>query len=162
MKRVKLERQPEEARDLGRRLGARGIDADAVRHRLDPDLPAGDDPWRPSSCHTCRPVRAEVAEAHGREMEVIRLRDREQHSERAGHVVEVLETLERDAARFEVVGQAVAGEDAGCGERNAAVREAVARVRELSEAGDIRALARLAADRTGIRVPELRSPPVRS
>ena len=74
MKRVKLERQPEEARDLGRRLGARGIDADAAGHRLDPDLPAGDDPMEAVVVPHRRPVRAEVAEAHGREMEVIRLR----------------------------------------------------------------------------------------
>ena len=76
--------------------------------------------------------------------------------------MEVVEVVERDAARFEVVGQAVAGEDARRRKRDAAVGEAVARVCELSEAGDVRALARLAADRTGIRVPESCSPPVRS
>ena len=119
--------------------------------------------WSPSSCHTVAPSvpksrkrTVERWKSYGCGKRISTHSDLPLRQRR--DVVEVLEALERTPRSVEVVGQAVAGEDARRRERDAAIREAVADVDELSEHRDIRALARLAADRARLGVAEARMP----
>ncbi len=72
--------------------------------------------------------------------------------ERAHDVVEVVVPLVRDAPLVQVLGEAIAREDASRRLRDAAIGEPVSDVDEVTEARDIGALARLATDRTRLGV----------
>ena len=77
---LELERESDEARDLlGRGRRAR-LDVDAARRRLDAHLDAVDDAVDPVLVPHGRPVAPEVAEARERELEVVGLRDGDEHA----------------------------------------------------------------------------------
>src|SRR5262245_52321941 len=81
--RFQVERETEQAADLfGDRSGS-GLDVDAARHGRDPDLAALDDPVERPGVPDGRTVAAEVAEARRRELEVVRLRNGEEHAQSA-------------------------------------------------------------------------------
>ena len=75
--------------------------------------------------------------------------------------MEVLERLERNADGGEVLGETVAREHSRSGERDAPIRVAIADVDEAVEASDVRALARLTADRARLLVPKTHAPALR-
>ena len=93
-------------------------------------------------------VGAELAVARRRELEVVRLRDLDDHLRaRARGRRSRRRARTRRPLRNEVVREPVAGEHAGAAERDAAVGEPVAHVHEPSPyPGDVRALALLPAD----------------
>src|SRR5918996_6182486 len=84
-------------------------------------------------------------------------------AQRPHDVVEVLERLEGDVPGGQVLREAIAGEDARGRQGDAAVGEPVADVDEAAVVpGDVRALARLAADVAHVRLAKQHAPSVRT
>src|SRR5947208_2599441 len=82
---VEIERKPKKKGDLRSGLDASRVEAHSAAHRLDPHLAAGDDALEPAVVPDRRPIRSVRAEAHGREREVIGLRDGQVHGGRTSY-----------------------------------------------------------------------------
>ena len=78
VERVEVERQTEEPGHLRLDRRVERLDEDAARRRLDPHLPPADHAVEPALVPEVRDVRAERAEPLGRDLEVVRLRDRKE------------------------------------------------------------------------------------
>ncbi len=79
MEGVELERQAEEVTDLRFRLAASWLDTDTAASRGDLHFAPGDDSDQSAVVPDRRPIGTEVAEAGGRELEVVRLGNTEEH-----------------------------------------------------------------------------------